>query len=112
MRLSCRAADEGFRTYRGPSYSTLNSRILILKDPKIRYSTPPVFWETPSECRRLRVGDRAAGAEDLRPQKGGALRTVNTARFGKGTRPLVVRLRWCILISSVSMIIRNSDPLL
>ena len=37
----------GVSENRGPSYSTLNSRILIIREPKIRYPPPPYFRKLP-----------------------------------------------------------------
>ena len=48
----------GVSENRGPCYSTLNSRILIKKGPKIRY--PPYFPKLPNPIEELRI---APGAE-------------------------------------------------
>ena len=64
----------GVSENRGPSYSTLNSRILIIREPKIRY--PPLFSEThkfqswPGIWGRHSSGLRNCGTATIRGSSG------------------------------------------
>ena len=49
------SGDMGVSKNRGAQYSTLNSRILIIRTPKIRYHSVPPFSETPILCQEVGV---------------------------------------------------------